>query len=557
LKVLALMKEQSAPIFWRFLSSVIILFVWGFGLSIPLADAGLGITVLWWLIGVPVYVSLFSKFFPKYSKHMLWVICTCFGLDLAAQLIIVDFFGAVPNATTIGEAIANTNQGEVRDFLLSQADNLVIGALGVAIFLGFAFFETRYVWPFNEKSGATLSRRNRGVTNKLRWASIFLVMLLHLNPTMLRGLPLSRFVAYWDRYQSAQEEIQEISEKRSAYQIDFKKRVSLDIPTYSNQLKVIVIGESSNRDNWSLYGYPRDTTEPLDRMVHSSPRNFSVYKHAYSTEAFTMQSLTKSLLFSVNNLEPHFIKGPDIFQIAQQAGYRITWLSNQLKGEGWFSAIANSVSHQTFINNGSWHDSSSTDIELIPYLEQTLKLSDERPSLVVLHVLGQHFYYEQRCPNNVLRYNGAEDYVTTQLAKQGRSSRTIRARNAYDSAIHCGAQFLSQVINQLEKYSSLTGDEIELLYFSDHGQEVGHNNDTSSHSAVYESGYKIPLFIWHSRPKSKDALNLDAYFELDQLPSTLIKFLGIKAPHLYKPQDDLMSDTFVERDRRQFPPQKQ
>lgn len=114
---------------------------------------------------------------------------------------------------------------------------------------------------------------------------------------------------------------------------------------------MIIIRESSNLDNWSLYGYTRDTTEPPDKLVAAAPQNFQVLNVAYSTEPFTIQSLTKLLIFAVDQDEQHFVKGPDIFQVAERYGFKTSWLSNQPKGEGRFAAIANTFDHQTFINN--------------------------------------------------------------------------------------------------------------------------------------------------------------------------------------------------------------
>ena len=138
------------------------------------------------------------------------------------------------------------------------------------------------------------------------------------------------------------------------------------------------------------------------------------------------------------------------------------------------------------------------------------------------------------------------------LKNKGRSARTINARNAYDSAVYCGATFLTQVINQLTQHAKQSDTSIDLIYFSDHGQEVGHNDDISSHSAIFESGYKIPLFTWHSLPSDSATVTLDAYFELDQLPSTLMGFLNTKTPRLYNSTDDLLSGAFVERPVRQY-----
>lgn len=553
-QILLLLDQQKAQFAWRLLSVLLIIIVYGYLFSVPVTGSGVGVTALWWLAGVPAVMFVVRRLFKNFLVITIWLVNTLFALDLAAQLILVDFFGAMPQPAVVVEALLNTSKAETADFLQSHWVNILKATLGLFMFWAFAYFETKFVITRPKKIPEPVEKRHFGKIAFVLVGFSF-VAILHTNPTMMRGHPLLRFPVYWERFQTAQAEIKEIAQKRSLYlrQLDKIAKVPNNQRTETAKIiKVVIIGESSNRDNWSLYGYPRDTTEPLDKLVDKTPQNFQIFNSAYSTEPFTMQSLTKSLIFKVNEDEQHFINGPDIFQVAQRNGFQTAWLSNQPKGEGWFAAIADTFDHQTFINNGNWRDSSSTDIELLPHLKQKLDSVHDVPLLIVLHVLGQHFFYEQRCPEQELRYEGKIDSVTEALKNQGRSARTINARNAYDSAIFCGATFLAQVVGMLEQHSSQSGTQIDLIYFSDHGQEVGHNDDISSHSAVFESGYKIPLFTWHSASWKDAKTTLDAYFELDQLPSTLMGFLNVEMPSIYEPSNDLFSDAFVERPIRQF-----
>jgi len=553
--MLLTLDKQKAQICWRIVTTAIIVFVFGYVFSVPLTGSGVGITALWWLIGVPALMFLVSRFLKKLIVVTIWGINTLFAVDLAAQLILVDFFGSMPQPAVVVEALLNTNKAESADFIQSHWINMLQATIGLFMFWVFAHIETKFVITRPAKLAKPLNKSRQFGKTAFIVAGYLLVALLHTNPTMMRGHPLLRFPVYWDRFKTAQAEIKDIAHKRSLYfsQLEqFVSEVNTKRLETEKPIKVIIIGESSNRDNWSLYGYTRDTTEPLDKLVDAAPQNFQIFNSAYSTEPFTIQSLTKSLIFAVDQDAQHFVNGPDIFQVAQRYGFKTTWLSNQPKGEGWFAAIADTFDHQTFINNGNWRDSSSTDIELLPHLKKTLDTTQGSPHLIVIHILGQHFFYEQRCPSEQLRYEGTIDFVSETLKNKGRSARTINARNAYDSAVYCGATFLTQVINQLTQHAKQSDTSIDLIYFSDHGQEVGHNDDISSHSAIFESGYKIPLLTWHSLPNQSAETTLDAYFELDQLPSTLMGFLNVKTPILYTPNNDLFSDAFAERAARKF-----
>ena len=215
--------------------------------------------------------------------------------------------------------------------------------------------------------------------------------------------------------------------------------------------------------------------------------------------------------------------------LARAAGYHITWLSNQPGSEGWVSSLGKSADVYKFVNHGNWRDSSATDMDLLPELKKQLLAASPKKELIILHLLGQHFHYALRCPEGIAPYKDTDnDSVMLEMQAAGRLPWVRRARNEYDNATYCGAVFLSDVLSQI--YEQRKQREVTLIYFSDHGQEVGHTQNFSGHSSASEHGYTIPLFIWNNNNKKSGTQSFyNAPFSLEHLDHMLQDVLGINS----------------------------
>ena len=84
---------------------------------------------------------------------------------------------------------------------------------------------------------------------------------------MLRQNPITRWPILINRHLEAQKSIADIDHHLKL--ID-DQHVQWQIQTVDPDPRtiILVIGESGNRDNWGLYGYPRDTTRPLAKALN-------------------------------------------------------------------------------------------------------------------------------------------------------------------------------------------------------------------------------------------------------------------------------------------------
>jgi heptose-I-phosphate ethanolaminephosphotransferase len=493
--------------------------LWAFGFARG-TDAAK--TTLWWFTLGTSLLALSRAYSSRLAGGVWLAITVCFAIDGATQGVIRGFFGVAPQPSVIAEALANTNSAESLGFILEQRLPLLKG-LAFALALIALGFKGRPLW---------LSHVHTPYRRPAQWgfgALIAFTILIHFNGTMLATQPLLRWIVVFHRHAQAQAEIAGFeSEREKLWAQHAQWQVRLLDP--QPRTVVMFIGESANRSNWQLFGYPRNTTGPLQEAFERLPGHITLYANARSPQAFTLPSL-KLALTPANSQQPElWNQTPDITFLAKEAGYHVTWLSNQPSNEGWFSAIARNADEKIFINNGNWRDSSAVDSDLAAPLSKRLAKARPDHELIVIHLLGQHFHYAQRCPASVAPFKGVDnDSVMQAMKAAGRSASTRESRNEYDNAVYCGSQAVAALLDTL--YQARSQRAISAFYFSDHGQEVGHNRDFSGHSEEDESGHTIPAWTWVYQPGQKTRpIQVDGQaYSLDKADQTMQQLLHIRS----------------------------
>lgn len=492
-------------------------------------------TTVWWLTLGSALLSGARWYSPALTGSLALALYLIFGLDAAVQGLLRGFFGVNPQPSLIAEALANTNTSEASGFVLEQRWPIIKGLL-FWLAVSVMGLQARRLWRnAPQQAGGRIAA----------WYSLTLVSvsaLLHLNPTMLRQQPLMRWAVVYHRHAESQQEIREFEQQRAAL---WAKHADWQVQLTRPGIRTVVVfvGESGNRMNWSWMGYPRDTLRPLDQALEQLPGHMTVFEQARSTQAFTLPSL-KLAFTPATQIRPDIWNiTPDFTLLARAAGYHVSWLSNQPAHEGWFAAIARNANAQKFINNGNWRDSSAVDADLTAPLQRLLAAPAHPLELIVVHLMGQHFHYEQRCPQNLHPFRDVHDDTVMQtMQAAGRSSRVQQSRNDYDDAIYCGAQALGDLLKAVQ--AARADRAVSAIYFSDHGQEVGHHRDFSGHSEQDDSGYTIPLWIWHNQPAKPGAARImdTRAFPLDLLDQALHNLLGIRSSW-YEPSSDPLGPT--------------
>jgi glucan phosphoethanolaminetransferase (alkaline phosphatase superfamily) len=257
------------------------------------------------------------------------------------------------------------------------------------------------------------------------------------------------------------------------------------------QTYIVVLGESSRFDRWSINGYQRETNPWLMKeanLISLQDVITSVSATRLSVPVIlSRKPATQSLIAGF--AEKSFISA------FKEAGFKTFWLSNQMS-LGEFdtptSVFAKEADVTQFLNMGGFTNRSNLDDVLLEPLEQALADSHKK-KLIVLHTLGNHWNYSHRYPKSYDRWQpslfGIHNPAYTDLRNKERIS------NSYDNSILYTDWILSQFIASLKRQSHPTA----LWYISDHGQTLYDGACTLAfhgHNTQFE--FHIPAFFWYS-----------------------------------------------------------
>jgi glucan phosphoethanolaminetransferase (alkaline phosphatase superfamily) len=257
------------------------------------------------------------------------------------------------------------------------------------------------------------------------------------------------------------------------------------------QIVVMVIGESSRYDRWSLNGYQRDTNPLLSKEA-----NLVSFTDVITSVSATRLSVPVmvSRKPATESLKAGFAE-KSFITAYKEVGFKTYWISNQMsygKFDTPVSVFANEADVVQFLNLGGFTDTSNLDAILLPQLQKAMG-DPAAKKLIVLHTLGNHWNYSHRYPQQFDKWQpslfGIERPAYTNLANKPALS------NSYDSSILYVDWFLSQVIATLKDSRQLSA----MMYFSDHGQTLYDGScKIAFHGHNTQFEFHIPALMWYS-----------------------------------------------------------
>nr|WP_136417883.1 phosphoethanolamine transferase [Herbaspirillum sp. ST 5-3] len=279
----------------------------------------------------------------------------------------------------------------------------------------------------------------------------------------------------------------ELAHKSSLFTFGAHQAGTLDIP----QVVVMVIGESSRYDRWSLNGYKRETNPLLKKEQNLV--SFSNVVTAVSATRLSVPVLV-SRKPARQSLQAGFSE-KSFLTAFREAGFKTYWLSNQMS-YGQFdtpvSVFAKEADVTEFLNLGGFTNNSSYDEILLEPLRAAIK-DPSKKKLIVLHTLGNHWNYSHRYPKEFDKWQpslfGIANPAYTDVAMKP------QLNNSYDNSILYTDWFLSQVIGELKSTKQMTA----MMYVSDHGQTLydgSCNLAFHGHNTQFE--FHVPALVWYS-----------------------------------------------------------
>jgi glucan phosphoethanolaminetransferase (alkaline phosphatase superfamily) len=264
-------------------------------------------------------------------------------------------------------------------------------------------------------------------------------------------------------------------------------------PDPTPEVVVMVLGESSRYDRWSLNGYSRPTN-PLLAQESNLVTLADVITPVSATRLSVPVIISRKP--AMQSLKDGFSE-KSFLTAYKEAGFKTWWLSNQISFGQYdtpVSVFAKEADVIQFLNLGGFTNSSNFDDVLFEPLKRAL--ADPSPKkLIVLHSLGSHWNYSQRHPPAFDKWQpslfGVDKPVYTDLKIKP------QLNNSYDNAILYTDWFLAQVIGTLKDQAPLSS----LMYVADHGQTLYDGSCRIAfhgHNTQYE--FHVPAFMWYSEP---------------------------------------------------------
>jgi glucan phosphoethanolaminetransferase (alkaline phosphatase superfamily) len=262
----------------------------------------------------------------------------------------------------------------------------------------------------------------------------------------------------------------------------------------AKQVYVMVIGETSRRANWSLFGYARNTSPRLDAIKN----DLIVFDHATSNATNTILSLPLTLT-RASAADWNRARGEkSILALLREAGFETHWISNQERSDvisNPITQIADDAQFSSFTADLPLLErDAGLDSNLIGRIIETVKKAPQDAKLaIVVHMEGSHFGYKDRYPKSFERFTNGQG------SPRPLNDWQQRLVDEYDNSILFTDTNLGAIIEGLGACECAAG----LVYFSDHGErlfEGGPSDGEFGHGfpSVAREEIEVPLFFWLS-----------------------------------------------------------
>lgn len=322
---------------------------------------------------------------------------------------------------------------------------------------------------------------------------------------------------------------------RAAFKFPDVRLIAAASRAAAPEIYVIVVGETSRRANWSLFGYPRATTPRLDAIRS----DLILFDHATSNATNTILSLPLALTRAAPATRAIARSQKSVIALLRQAGFDTFWVSNQersLVKSNPISEIASDADHVSYTADllpGA--RDGGLDSNLPARLDGILaRLPKDAKAVIFLHMEGSHFGYKDRYPasfNHFSSQHGAPRMLPT-----GES----RLVDEYDNSVSFTDYNVRSIIDRLAACACRAG----LIYFSDHGERLFDDGLTDSDfghgfPTVSRQEIEIPLLFWLSdayREANPSAVahleaNTHSAVELNNLFETIVDLAGVDYRH--------------------------
>lgn len=239
---------------------------------------------------------------------------------------------------------------------------------------------------------------------------------------------------------------------------DFVFHTHKELKAPQREVYVLVVGEASRSENWSLYGYERETTPRLAKRDGLVPFS-NVLTQANATHKSVPIILSPASAETFNDIYTQ----KSLITAFKEAGFQTLYISNQVPNRSLIDYFSEEADERIDISprEGALITDNRPDGDMLPYIREKLADTTSGNLLIVLHTYGSHYNYYLRYPREFARYQ--PDLVSS-INRHDRD----KVINAYDNSVLYTDYVMDEVIAALEQ----NGDCAALFYVSDHGEDL-------------------------------------------------------------------------------------
>lgn len=360
-----------------------------------------------------------------------------------------------------------------RNFKLSSKQKIGIFLFSAIVFFSIFIRDYKFVVEFKKTSFRE---------NLLFSLDIF-------NKKLYKTFPVSSFYKTVDVY-NGMKKINKYQENIKDFRFGALKKDTLN----TEEIYVLVIGESARKENFSLYGYSKNTTPLLNKVG-----NLTWFTNVTAPANLTSISVPLLLTRATPSTNEIIYKEPPVNRAFEEVGFKTYWLSNQPSGINGIIGMQ-ARSSNIYKNISTSVDAIQYDGKLLDELDVILKDHLSKQKFIVIHTLGSHFRYNFRYPTDYEYFKPSISRKSSLNENNFSQKETII--NTYDNSILYTDYIIYEIIERLEKTNSVS----YMYYISDHGENLFDDEKRLfmhgfSNPSKYE--LEIPLIVWYSKEYKK------------------------------------------------------
>lgn len=335
------------------------------------------------------------------------------------------------------------------------------------------------------------------------------------------------------------------TQRTADYQSTSKQFSHHASPTHADSLKevyVLVVGETSRAENWSLFGHDRPTNPLLSQQpgLIGFPKTLSESNTTHKSVPMILSHLDS------RNFGDSIYYTKSVINAFNEAGFRTSFLSIQRPNHSFIDFFGEQANDSRFlINEGAAQFDGELEHAIINYID-TVRANKV---FIVAHSYGSHFNYRDRYPQEF------EHFTPTDFISASPECRD-KLINAYDNTIRYTDSFLNSIIAGLDSLHAASA----LVYLSDHGEDIYddsrmrflHASPTPTFHQLH-----VPMLVWMSGrydeifPDKHSAAVANQHKQVSSTRAafhTILDLAGIRSPY-FNASESLASPSYAEPER--------